>query len=622
MRGYSKRTRHLVLSRHLERLERKIDEFEELDRRYFWVRLSVLLGGVLAIFIAYLYRQSSWMIYAGLAFLVILSVVVYFNRKVKHSILRFSLSQNYFASQLARMDLNWTEIPSPGTSSSEGEHPYASDLDIIGFNSIHQLLDTANSLGGSQRLKDWLLKPVPHLGEVLTRQATVKEICALSGFRSRLALNSSLVSVEDSQPWDGEGLVMWLERNVNAKPLKPLLAILGILALVNLTLFVLFAFNLIPAWWVISLVIYAAIYLFAFRNFRDAFGQAQYLSTTLERFRAVTLYLERYIYKKGSHLERICEPLCKSDRRPSTYLRRLTLIASAVSIGANPVVWLLLNIFMPWDVYFNYLLERYKARMQELLPQWLDVWYELEALNSLANFAYLNPDYTFPQIMKHENTNERVFHGESLGHPLIPDEVKVCNDFVLGKMGQVALITGSNMSGKSTFLRTIGVNLCLAFGGAPVNAVYLKTDLFRLYTCIQVTDSLADGISYFYAEVRRLKALLNALEVEHELPLFFLIDEIFRGTNNRERQIGGRAFVQTLVGGEGVGLISTHDLELVVFADELSNVNNYHFQEEVTQGRMLFDYCLRPGPSQTTNALQIMRMEGLPVVDKFPTEKE
>ena len=187
-------------------------------------------------------------------------------------------------------------------------------------------------------------------------------------------------------------------------------------------------------------------------------------------------------------------------------------------------------------------------------------------------------------------------------------------------MTRSVLITGSNMSGKSTFLRTIGVNLCLAFAGAPVNAAYLKTDLFRLYTCIQVTDSLADGISYFYAEVRRLKALLNALEVEHELPLFFLIDEIFRGTNNRERQVGGRSFVTTLVGGEGVGLISTHDLELVVFADELSNIKNYHFQEEVTQRRMLFDYRLRPGPSQTTNALQIMRMEGLPVDDKFSPE--
>jgi DNA mismatch repair ATPase MutS len=155
-----------------------------------------------------------------------------------------------------------------------------------------------------------------------------------------------------------------------------------------------------------------------------------------------------------------------------------------------------------------------------------------------------------------------------------------------------------------------------------VNAASLKTDLFRLYTCIQVSDSLTDGISYFYAEVRRLKELLNAIEIEHDLPLFFLIDEIFRGTNNRERQIGGRAFVQTLVGGDGVGLISTHDLELVVFADELSKVTNYHFQEEVTQGRMIFDYCLRTGPSQTTNALQIMLMEGLPVGDKVPSDQD
>jgi DNA mismatch repair ATPase MutS len=180
-------------------------------------------------------------------------------------------------------------------------------------------------------------------------------------------------------------------------------------------------------------------------------------------------------------------------------------------------------------------------------------------------------------------------------------------------MGEVIVITGSNMSGKSTFLRTVGVNLCLAYAGAPVNAAYLKTNLSRLFTCIQVSDSLTDGISYFYAEVRRLKALLDALEKKHDLPLFFLIDEIFRGTNNRERQIGGRAFVQSLIGGHGAGLISTHDLELIVLAEELAEVSNFHFQEEVTQGRMLFDYKVRPGPSRTTNALQIMQMEGLPV---------
>jgi DNA mismatch repair ATPase MutS len=235
----------------------------------------------------------------------------------------------------------------------------------------------------------------------------------------------------------------------------------------------------------------------------------------------------------------------------------------------------------------------------------------LEALNSLANFSYLNPEYCFPQITSEHNG--ACFEAQAIGHPLIPDEVKICNDLSLNQLGEVVIITGSNMSGKSTFLRTIGVNLCLAYAGAPVNAEQLDTRLFRLFSVIQVTDSLADGISYFYAEVRRLKALSDALEIEQDIPLFFLIDEIFRGTNNRERQIGSRAYVKMLVGGHGTGLISTHDLELVSIADHVPDVTNYHFEEQVTKGRMIFDYCLRSGPSTTTNALQIMQMEGLPV---------
>jgi DNA mismatch repair ATPase MutS len=146
-----------------------------------------------------------------------------------------------------------------------------------------------------------------------------------------------------------------------------------------------------------------------------------------------------------------------------------------------------------------------------------------------------------------------------------------------------------------------------------VDAAGLRTIPWRLFTCIEVSDSLSDGISYFYAEVRRLKDLLDALRSPHPRPLFFLIDEIFRGTNNRERQIGGRAYVRALAGGHGSGLISTHDLELVTLADILSQVTNYHFQETILDGRMVFDYRLRPGPSPTTNALRIMEMEGLPV---------
>jgi DNA mismatch repair ATPase MutS len=169
------------------------------------------------------------------------------------------------------------------------------------------------------------------------------------------------------------------------------------------------------------------------------------------------------------------------------------------------------------------------------------------------------------------------------------------------------------MSGKSTFLRTLGINLVLVFSGGPVLATRLRTVPFRVYTCIAISDSLANGISYFYAEVRRLKTLLDELKQDHTLPLFFLIDEIFRGTNNKERRIGSKSFINTLAGQHGVGLISTHDLELTHFEDKIPGVYNFHFREEVFMDRMSFDYILRPGPSPTTNALKIMALAGLPV---------
>jgi DNA mismatch repair ATPase MutS len=245
---------------------------------------------------------------------------------------------------------------------------------------------------------------------------------------------------------------------------------------------------------------------------------------------------------------------------------------------------------------------------------WLDTWYQLEGLNSLANFAYLNPDGVFPMMSRGSGeTFGRVFEAQDLGHPLIPDVERICNNFTIAQKGEIVIITGSNMAGKSTFLRTLGVNLTLAFSGGVVIAASFDTLPLRLFTCINVSDSLSDGISYFYAEVKRLKALLNELERKDTYPLFFLIDEIFRGTNNREREIGSRAYMKALTGQNGVGVISTHDLELVHLEDDVSGILNYHFREDVTGGRMVFDYRLRQGPCPTTNALKIMRLEGLPV---------
>jgi DNA mismatch repair ATPase MutS len=179
----------------------------------------------------------------------------------------------------------------------------------------------------------------------------------------------------------------------------------------------------------------------------------------------------------------------------------------------------------------------------------------------------------------------------------------------------VSVITGSNMAGKSTFLKTVGINLCLAYAGAPVVAAELRSLPFRLHTCMRISDSIADGFSYFYAEVKCLRLLLDRLRADEPLPLLYLIDEIFRGTNNRERLAGSRAYTRALIGGHGAGLIATHDLELAHLAAQSEQIRNYHFQDSVEGDLLVFDYLLRPGASTTTNALRIMEMEGLPVDD-------
>ena len=223
---FRKQARLNVLDRHVKRLAIEIKNLEQLDQRYFWIRLVVLLTGAVGFFIAYQYRQSNLLIGVVLLFLAIFSFVVFLNRRVKRSILRFNLSKSYFFNQLARMQLDWEKIPKAPLIPVSEQHPYASDLNLTGPHSLHQLLNTSISVGGSSRLQDWLLETEPDLDAVNSRQAAVKEMRTLAGFRSRLVLSSNLVSVGDDEAWDGEQLVEWLHNKVEPKSLLPLLIIL------------------------------------------------------------------------------------------------------------------------------------------------------------------------------------------------------------------------------------------------------------------------------------------------------------------------------------------------------------------------------------------------------------
>ena len=609
-----KKTRLEVYKRHLERLERSIDRLREKDKRFFWIRLAALLLGVAVTFIGF-GLGPNWLGPAlALASIGVFAFIVYCHRQVDASIIRFKIAQELTSEQIARMKLDWEGMPLPPIAPPIDDHPFEKDLNMTGAHSMHQLLDAAISRGGSDRLKDWLLASCPDPVQIQQRQAIVAEMVPLSGFRNELALSSALVSRHPRERWDGERLLNWLDARTIRNSLEASLIALTVLGVANLALFILNLLALIPPIWVFSLMAYALFYYYKYQDHHDLFDDAYYLSETLSKFRAVMLYLERYPYKKRSRLASLCEPFWHPKAQPSRYLRRIIWIASAASLQKNQFFWFLLNAVLPWDLFLAYRLQQYKKEMKSRLPDWLDTWYQLEAFNSLANFAYLNPDYTFPDLQTDLHVDGgSVFSAQNLGHPLIPDDERITNDFHLDHRGGITLITGSNMSGKSTFLRTLGVNVCLAYSGGPVNATSMRVIPFRLFTSINVSDSLSDGISYFYAEVRRLKFLLDELVREHPFPLFFLIDEIFRGTNNREREIGARAYVRALVGGNGVGVISTHDLELVKLENELPDIRNNHFREEVIDGRMVFDYRLRPGPCPTTNALKIMSMEGLPI---------
>jgi hypothetical protein len=608
------------LDKQIARLKRRADLLNQISRKYWTARRVIFVTGTL-LALALCNFAGSTVAWVLAGFLVILfSIVTVYHTRVRDSLMRNSLLIEIKQEQIARIGLDWDGIaPHDSSSSIEAKsHPFATDLDITGERSLHRLLDCAVTQEGSERLKSWLLNVQPDMQLIEQRQILVQELKDHSLFRNKLRLLSAVARINTSGParargssahWNSRILVEWIERSAPDTSLFPTVILLTLLSALNITCIVLAYFDRIPQIWPIVFLSYTGAMILRQGRIAHAWGDLHELEKALTHFKSVFRYLESRCYNHTPSVAAICSPFLDKDKRPANEMKRLGRLAAALGLRTNPILWVLAHLLVPWDFFFTHRLELVKKEIAHLLPRWLEAWYELEALNSLANFAYLNSSYTFPEVSAEPNR----FEACSLGHPLLKPGSKVCNDFELNEERKIVILTGSNMAGKSTFLRTIGVNLCLAYAGAPVNARRLHTSLFRLFTCIKVSDSVQDGLSYFYAEVKRLKALLAAARLEGAMPVLFLIDEIFRGTNSRERLIGSRSYIRALAQSTALGLVATHDLELIKLADEIKGVANFHFREEVRDGRMVFDYRLRPGPCPTTNALTIMRLEGLPV---------
>jgi DNA mismatch repair ATPase MutS len=265
-----------------------------------------------------------------------------------------------------------------------------------------------------------------------------------------------------------------------------------------------------------------------------------------------------------------------------------------------------------WDAHCAFALSRWRARAGKRLRGWLEAIGEVEALASLGAFTFEHPDFAWP-----EPAAQPMLEASALGHPLIADDQRVGNDVRLPCAGRALVVTGSNMSGKSTLLRAIGVNVVLACAGAPVCARSMRVGPLRVATSMRVEDSLARGVSHFYAELQRLKRIVDWARDSSPGAVLFLLDEILHGTNSRERVVGARAVVRDLLGTGALGAISTHDVGITAIVQELPDrVENVHFEEQVSGTTMTFDYVLRPGVVQSSNALRLMRAIGLAVNDE------
>jgi ABC-type multidrug transport system fused ATPase/permease subunit len=604
------RTRRIKeLENSIIRFNTKLIALQKKSRSFGYYRLFIFLLGLLLFLFSFFYLTQliTWIFLAIV--LIAWGIVTSIFNKIELEIKKCKLWIRIKKDSLARMRLDWSNIPNKDFTETLNDHPFESDLNITGKNSLLQLLDVSTSKEGCEKLKDWLLIKIPSGEIILERQEIIKELIPLSGFRHKLILNANLSS---RKRLEGSRLSDWLRSASNAEKIKRILNILIIIIPINVLFLILFILQVIPAYWTIGVLIYIGIYWFNIKYINELFDKALDIKSEFGQFSQILDFLEKYPALQNPENKRLYQfsrIFFENKNTPSGYFKRLNRITYAASFQKNPFIELFLNSLVPYDFIVALKLEKVKEEMSNKLPGWLEVFYNLEALISLSNFAYLNPDYIFPSIKKENH----LFTAEKIAHPLIPYDTNIHNDFSLTKKGEVVIITGSNMSGKSTFLKTVGTNLVLAFTGTVVNASKFDTDLFRIVTCINISDSITDGISYFYAEVKRLKLLLDEIKLDNAFPVFYLIDEIFKGTNNLERLIGSRSYIKNLSGLNGTGLISTHDLELIKLESSIPEVSNYHFKEEVAEGKMLFDYKLRKGPSPTTNALKIMEIEGLPI---------
>ena len=507
---------------------------------------------------------------------------------------------SFYERGLARLHDRWAGNGETGERFLEPAHPYARDLDLFGRASLFEYLSSARTRAGEETLARWLLAAAPP-GEILTRQAAVRELEVRVRFRERLFSTGETVRLgvhpEMLSAW-GEGQPVLAQTRLRI--IVSVLAILWILSLI--------------AWAVWDLPVLAM--LMTVLNFgyshrlharlEKAAGSLERAAQDLQLLAEVLALLEQEDIS-SARLVGIQSELRRDGASPSRAIAKLAtivdLLESRHSLFARP-----LDLVTFWSAQIVFVAERWQRQYGPAIRGWMAAVGEFEALTSLSAFAYEHPQHVFPVFVD----AAPLFEAEALAHPLLPVDKAVPNDVTLDGAMQLIILSGPNMAGKSTFIRCIGVNAVLAQCGAPVRARSLRMSQLTVAASICILDSLAGGMSRFYAEIHRLKLIADL--AQGPVPVLFLLDELLSGTNSHDRLIRTQFVLQNLVDQHAIGIVTTHDLALTQIPAMLGErAGNCHFEDRLEDGQLIFDYKLKPGIVQTSNALKLMRAIGLGV---------
>lgn len=514
--------------------------------------------------------------------------------------------RRFYEDGLARLDDAWAGRGDTGERYRDPEHPYAPDLDVFGEGSLFELLATTRTRPGCDRLATWLQSGATP-SEIRERQKAVEELRPRLPMRLEIAIAGDEV---DSSA-DEAALERWAAAPDAGLPRALFFLSIGAttLSLGGLALWFLTGAGPVP--FVFALALQGGLAGVYRARVRHVLAAAETPVEALGRTAALLACVEGESFA-APLLTRSAEALRTTGRPPSGELAALQRLVDRRDARQNQFFAPIAALLM-WGTHAALALETWRARCGPRLAVWVAAAGEIEALCALAGYAYEHPDDPFPEIVDLDAPGAvPVFEGEGLGHPLLPADRAIRNDLRLGERPQALVMSGSNMSGKSTMLRTVGCNTVLALAGAPVRATRLRLSPLRITASIRIVDSLQDGRSHFMAEIVRLRQVVEI--ARSHPPALFLLDEILHGTNSHDRRIGAEAVIQGLVERGALGIVTTHDLALTRMVESSDGrMANVHFEDHLEEGEMEFDYRLRPGVVEKSNALALMRSVGLDV---------